>query len=178
MTALYLLLVFMIIAAILAIELDDLLSSVVALFAVGLALCITFTVLNAPDVAIMQLVVETLALLVLIKATLRKDLPFSASGRWLFNTLIYFAFFAAFFMVALKCFADLPAFGHPFMKAVLLLGGQLSQKGDANLVSVVTLKYRIFDAFGEAAILFVAVIGVSAILRPRGKQGRDTEPKG
>ena len=88
MIALYFLLIFMIIAAILAIELEDLISSVVALIAVGLALCVTFIALKAPDVAIMQLVVETLALLVLIKATLRKDLPFSASGRWYVNTFI------------------------------------------------------------------------------------------
>ena len=49
----------MIVAAIMAIELEDLISSVVAIFAVGFALCMTFIVLKAPDVAIMQLIVET-----------------------------------------------------------------------------------------------------------------------
>jgi multisubunit Na+/H+ antiporter MnhB subunit len=160
----------MIIGTILAIELEDLISSVVALFAVGLALCITFIVLKAPDVAIMQLVVETLALLVLIKATLRADLPFSASGRWFVNTIIYFTFLVTLVLVALKCFKDLPPFGHPLMKSVGLLEGSLFKTGEVNLVSVVTLKYRIFDSFGEAAILFVAVIAVLSILRPKGKK--------
>jgi len=170
MIGLYFLLIFMIAAAILAIELEDLISSVVALIAVGLALCITFIVLKAPDVAIMQLVVETLALLVLIKATLRKDLPFSVSGRWYVNTFIYAAFFVTLVVVALKCFKDLPVFGQPLMKSVALLEQSLFKTGEVNLVSVVTLKYRIFDSFGEAAILFVAVIAVLAILRPKGKK--------
>ena len=170
MTVLYFLLIFMIVAAIMAIELEDLISSVVAIFAAGLALCMTFTVLKAPDVAIMQLIVETLALLVLIKATLRRDLPFSLSGRWYINTFIYAAFFITLFVVALKCFKDLSPFGHPLMKNIALLGAGLYKTGEVNLVSAVILKYRIFDSFGEAAILFVAVIAVLTILRPKGKK--------
>ena len=127
MTVLYFLLIFMIIATILAIELEDLISSVVALFSVGLALCITLIVLKAPDVAIMQLVVETLALVVLVKATSREDLPFSTSGRWYVNTFIYAAFFMTLFIVALKCFSDLPSFGSPLMKSAALLGRHLPQ---------------------------------------------------
>ena len=170
MIELYFLLIFMIVAAVLAIELEDLISSVVALIAIGLALCITFIVLKAPDVAIMQLVVETLALLVLIKATLRADLPFSTSGRWYVNTFIYVAFFVTLVVVALKCFKDLPPFGSPLMRSIPLLGQNLPKMGEANLVSVVTLQYRIFDSFGEAAILFIAVIAILTILRPKGKK--------
>ncbi len=170
MIELYFLLIFMIVAAVLAIELEDLISSVVALFAVGLALCITFIVLKAPDVAIMQLVVETLALVVLINATLRKDLPFSISGRWYVNTFIYAAFFITLFVVATKCFKDLPPFGSPLMRSAALLHRNLLNTGEVNLVSAVTLKYRIFDSFGEAAILFIAVIAILAILRPKGKK--------
>ena len=56
------------------------------------------------------------------------------------------------------------------MKTAALLGQNLPKTGEVNLVSVVTLKYRIFDSFGEAAILFVAVIAVLTILRPKGKK--------
>jgi multicomponent Na+:H+ antiporter subunit B len=170
MIILYFLLIFMIVTAILAIELEDLVSSVVALFATGLALCMTLIVLKAPDVAIMQLIVEPLALLVLIKATLRRDLPFSLSGRWYVNTFIYGTFFITLFIVATKCFKDLPVFGHPLMKTTALLQQSLFKTGEVNLVSAVILKYRIFDSFGEAAILFVAVIAVLTILRPKGKK--------
>lgn len=52
MIELYVLLVFMIIGAIIAIEMKDLLSAVIAVGAVGLGLSIVFLVLKAPDVAI------------------------------------------------------------------------------------------------------------------------------
>ena len=88
MVELYILLIFMILAAIVAVEVKDLLSSVIAVGAVGLALSILFIILKAPDVAITQLVVEILCLIILIRATLKKDLPFSTTGRWFLNTCI------------------------------------------------------------------------------------------
>ena len=71
----------MIFAAILAIEVKDLLSSVIAMAAVGFALCLAFLILKAPDLAITQLVVELLCLIILIKATIKKDLPLVIEGR-------------------------------------------------------------------------------------------------
>ncbi len=88
MIELYFLLGFMIVGAVIAVEVKDLLSSIVAVVAAGLGLSLSFLVLKAPDLAITQLVVEILCLLILIRATIRKDLPFSTSGRWFFNTLI------------------------------------------------------------------------------------------
>ena len=171
MVELYCLMFFMIVAAVLAIELKDLVSSVVSLAALGLVLCITFIVLKAPEVAIMQLVVETLALVILIKATLRSDLPFSASGRWYFNTTIYFAFFITLIIIALECFKDMPPFGHPLMRvSSTYLKEGLSSTGAANVVSAVTLDFRAFDTLCEATILFVAVLGVLVIVRPKGRK--------
>ena len=83
MVGLYALLIFMILGAIIAIQVKDLLSSVIAVGAVGLGLSMVFLILKAPDVAITQLVVEILCLIILIRATLRKDLPFSTTGRWI-----------------------------------------------------------------------------------------------
>ena len=88
MLELYILLIFMIISSIIAIEVKDLLSSVVTVGAVGIALSMVFLILKAPDVAITQLVVEILCLIILIRATLRKDIPFATTGRWVFNTII------------------------------------------------------------------------------------------
>jgi multicomponent Na+:H+ antiporter subunit B len=65
MIELYVLLVFMIIGAIIAIEMKDLLSAVIAVGAVGLGLSLVFLVLKAPDVAITQIVVEMLCLIIL-----------------------------------------------------------------------------------------------------------------
>ncbi len=171
MLELYILLVFMIIGAIIAIEVKDLLSSVVAVGAVGLALSMAFLILKAPDVAITQLVVELLALIILIRATLKRDLPFSTSGRWFFNTFVTVAFIAVFLAAAVKCFGDLPAFGYPIMRvASTYIREGLRETGAANIVTAVILDFRAFDTLGEATVLFTAVIGVLAVVRRTGRK--------
>lgn len=171
MIELYALLIFMIIGAIIAIETKDLFSSVVAVGAVGLGLSIVFLILKAPDVAITQLVVEILALIILIRATLKKDLPFSTSGRWFLNTIITVGFIAVLLTVAAKCFKDLPEFGYPTMRvARTYLEKGLAQTGATNLVGSVILDFRAYDTLGEATILFTAVIGVLAIVRRIGRK--------
>ena len=178
MIELYILLIFMIIGAIIAIELKDLLSSVVAVGAVGLALSIVFLVLKAPDVAITQLVVEILCLIILIRATLKRDLSFSTSGRWVLNTLICVGFIALFLLAATKCLKGLPEFGYPTLKvASTYLKEGLSKTGATNLVSSVILDYRAYDTLGEATILFTAVIGVLAIVRRIGRKKVDEKVK-
>jgi len=171
MLDLHLLIIFMIIGAIIAVEVKDLLSSVVALGAVGLGLSIIFLILKAPDVAITQLVVEILALIILIRATLKKDLPFSTSGRWILNTVITLCFIGLFLAVAHKCFKDLPEFGYPTMRvASTYLKEGLPKTGAANIVASVILDYRAFDTLGEATVLFTAVIGVLAVVRRIGRK--------
>jgi len=174
MIELYVLLVFMIIGAIIAIEMKDLLSAVIAVGAVGLGLSIVFLVLKAPDVAITQIVVEMLCLIILLRATLKKDLPFSTTGRWLLNTFITAGFIVAFLFVAIRAFKDLPEFGYPIMRvANIYLKEGLIKTGASNLVSSVILDFRAYDTLGEATILFTAVIGVMAIVRRIGRKKKD-----
>lgn len=171
MVELYILLILMIIGAFIAIEVKDLLSAVIAVGAAGLALSIIFLMLKAPDVAITQLVVEILALIILIRATLKKDLPFSTSGRWVLNTIITACFIVIFLAVAMKCFKDLPEFGYPIMRvAKTYLQEGLPKTGATNLVASVILDFRAYDTLGEATILFTAVIGVLAVVRRIGRK--------
>jgi len=116
MTELNLLLIFMIFSAIIAVEIKDLLSSVIAVGAVGLGLSLAFLILKAPDLAITQLVVEILCLIILIRATIKKDLPFSTSGRWLFNTISTLVFVAVFLFLSYFALKELPSFGNPIMR--------------------------------------------------------------
>ncbi len=174
MIELYVLLIFMIIGAIIAIEMKDMLSSVIAVGAVGLGLSIALLILKAPDVAITQLVVEIFCLIILIRATLKKDLPFSTTGRWLFNTLITVCFMVVFLFVAIKAFKDLPEFGYPIMRvADIYLKEGLIKTGASNLVASVILDFRAYDTLGEAMILFTEVIGVQTIVRLIGRKKKD-----
>ena len=168
---LHLLLLFMIIAAIIAIEVKDLLSSVVAVGAVGFALCLAFLILKAPDLAITQLVVEILCLIILIRATIKKDLPLVIEGRWVFNTVSTLLFILVFLFFAHLALKELPSFGEPIMAMVKrYLEEGTSKTGAVNIVTAVILDYRAYDTLGEATVLFTAVIGIMAVLRRPGRK--------
>jgi multicomponent Na+:H+ antiporter subunit B len=176
MIEIHLLLLFMIIAAVIAVVVKDLLSSVVAVGAVGLGLSMAFLVLKAPDLAITQLVVEILCLIILIRATIRKDLPFSASGRWLFNTLATLCFLAVFLLAAYFALKDLPPFGDALMRVSKMYAEQgLKRTGAANIVAAIILDFRGYDTLGEATVLFTAVMGVLAVVRRIGRKAIDKQ---
>ena len=61
------LIAFMLIAALIAVESKDLLSSVIAVGAAGFALSIIDLLVGAPDLALTQVVVEVIALVLLIR---------------------------------------------------------------------------------------------------------------
>ena len=171
MIEIHLILLFMIAAAIIAVEVKDLLSSVVAVGAVGIGLCMAFLVLKAPDLAIMQLVVEILSLIILIRATIRKDLPFSISGRWFFNTLGTVSFIAIFLTVAYVALKNLPAFGSGPMKvSKAYIDSAVTSTGSENVVAAIIVNFRAYDTLGEVAILFTALVGILAIARKIGKK--------
>jgi len=168
---LYILLIFMIFGAIVAIEARDLLSSVIAVGAVGFALCLAFLVLKAPDLAITQLVVEILCLIILIRATINRDLPLAIEGRWFFNTVSTIVFVAVFLFFAYTALKELPAFGDPIMSVVKrYIERGTTETGAVNLVSAVILDFRAYDTLGEATVLFASVIGIMAILRRKGRK--------
>jgi len=170
MMELNLLLIFMIFSAIIAVEIKDLLSSVIAVGAVGLGLSLAFLILKAPDLAITQLVVEILCLIILIRATIKKDLPFSTSGRWLFNTISTLVFVAVFLFFSYFALKELPPFGNPIMKiSQNYIKDGLLKTGAVNLVSSIILDFRAYDTLGEATVLFTAVIGVLAVIRKVGR---------
>lgn len=164
------LLLFMIFAAIVALEVKDLLSSVIAVGAVGLGVSLAFLILKAPDLAITQLVVEILCLIILIRATIKKDVPLVTDGRWLFNTVSTLLFIAGFLMLAYFALKELPLFGAPTMRvANTYIKEGLPKTGATNLVASIILDFRAYDTLGEATILFTAVIGVLAVIRRMGR---------
>jgi len=171
MIEIYLLLLFMIVGAVIAVEVKDLLSSVVAVGAVGLGLSMAFLVLKAPDLAITQLVVEILCLIILIRATIKKDLPFSTSGRWVFNTTFTLLFISIFLTFAYFSLKNLPPFGSAVMRVAKTYVDQgLAKTGAANIVTAIILDYRAYDTLGEATVLFTAVIGVLTVVRRIGRK--------
>jgi len=178
MLELYIIISFMIAGAIIAVEMEDLLSAVIALGAVGMGLSVAFLILKAPDLAITQLVVEILCLVILVRATVKRDMP-EARGRKLFFPLAAACIaMALLIFFAIAPLRELPLFGFPYMKvSETYLKDGLRQTGAANMVAAVILDYRAYDTLGEATVLFTAVMGVLAVGRRIGRK-RPGDPDG
>lgn len=167
---LHLILIFMIFASIVAVRGKDLVSSLIALSAVGLGLCMAFLILKAPNLAITQLVVEILCVIILIRATISKDLPLVKDGRWIFNTTSTLIFVACFLTASYFALRRLPVFGNPLMGVSQeYIASGVEKTGSSNIVTAIALNFRLYDVLGEVAILFTAIIGVLSLMRKIGK---------
>lgn len=168
------LLVLMIGGAIFSLEVKDLLSAVVAYGIVGFGLVICFLLLKAPDLALVQIVVETITLIIMIAVIMnstREELKVkwgAKSAVYIVAAIIFTALFLYFFNRATDI---LSGFGDHIMRmsrAYIDPGAQ--NTGSANLVTGVIFDYRGYDTLGEATVLFTAVIGVLTVLRLKGRK--------
>ena len=176
MIELYLFLAFMIIAAFVATEIKDLLAAVISLGAVGFSVAIMFILVQAPDLAIVQIVVEIVTIVIFVAVIFRTTHVDETIGKKLAAThitsIVLFSFFALFFLIAvIRALQELPAFGNATMKVAaeyIKLG--LPRSGGANIVADVILDFRALDTLGEATVLFTSVIGVAALMRKVGRK--------
>lgn len=167
---------FMIVGSIVALELKDILSSIVAIGVVGLAVSLSFIFLEAPDLAIVQFLFEIFALIILIRAFLKKDYhklePAKLNGLLVGVTGLVVI---ALFLLSIRVFSELPPFGQPLMTtSQYYLDRGAEQVGAANLVAAIVLDYRAYDTLGEVTILFTAILGTLTILRIRDAKKEET----
>ena len=165
---------FMIIGAIFALHAKDLLSAIIACGIVGYSLVICFLLLKAPDLAIVQIVVETITLIIMVAVVLdstRKELKVKIDTQQIFNISLAFIFMLALIFFFVQATDMLNPFGqHSLRMASAYVGETAAKTGSANLVTGVLFDFRGYDTLGEATILFTAAIGVLTILRIKGKK--------
>jgi len=173
---LILILIFMVVAGIVAVEIRDLLASVIALGAVGFAVAIGFIRLAAPDLAIVQIVIEVLSLVFFVAVILKTTHVDSAAGRPykpadIFTFVVFGVFALAFVYFGVRLFAGLAPMSRELGQvASHYLTQGLAETGAVNRVTAVVLDYRALDTLGETTVLFTAVIGVLAVLRLEGRR--------
>jgi multicomponent Na+:H+ antiporter subunit B len=181
-TYLLILLVFMIIGALIAVETRNLLSSVISLGAIGIGMSIAFLFLRAPDLALVQIAVEVILLIFLIRATIGRDvIPAHGHINWA-GLAVILLLMAGLVVFGFRAFRSLGAFGDPIIAAIekapsnTYLARGLKETGSANIVTSVILDYRAYDTLGEATVLFASILGALAVLRGRSwsrKRGKD-----
>lgn len=169
------LILLMVVGAIVAVQTSHLLFSVISLGAVGFLAAIAFLFLGAPDVAIVQIGVEVIGLIILIRATIGREVNTTAGRPPFVATVAAVTFVAAIGLFAIQVVADFPAFGSAVMERIAdapsrtYLQDGLASTGAPNIVTAVLLDFRAYDTLGEATVLFCAVLGALAVLRRKGR---------
>jgi len=165
---------FMIIGAIYALHAKDLLSAVVAMGFVGYGLVVCFLLLKAPDLAIVQIVVETITLVLMIAVVLdstRDEITVKPDRRAFFQRIAGFIIFAGLLYFFVLAIANLDPLGeHSLRMSESYVNGAAEKTGSVNLVTGVLFDFRAFDTLGEAVILYTAALGVLTLLRMKGKK--------
>ena len=165
---------FMIIGAIYALHANDLLSAVIAQGIVGYGLVICFLHLKAPDLAIVQIVVETITLIIMVAVVLdssRKEIKGKIGFKSTVNIivgLVFIGFLIYFFNMATGSLDVLGEHALRMSETYIEEGAQ--KTGAANLVTGILWDFRGYDTLGEATILFTAALGVLSVLRLKGKK--------
>ena len=178
------LLILMIAGSIYTLHASDLLSAIVSYGIVGFGLVIIFLFLKAPDLAIVQLVVEIITLIIMIavirnssKEDLQEKATIKVEGvKYVnLNQLIYIAG-ATLLGIGLVYYfyqstAGLDAFGvHEMRMSQVYVEQGAELTGSANLVTGILFDFRGYDTLGEATILITAVVGILTILRIKGRK--------
>jgi multisubunit Na+/H+ antiporter MnhB subunit len=165
---------FMILGALYAIHARDILSAVIACGIVGYSLVICFLLLKAPDLAIVQIVVDTITLIIMVAVVLdsSREENFSKldiTGRvTAFISLVVCGVLLYFFIIAAN---NLDGLGKSTLRmAESYITGAAEKTGSANLVTGVVFDFRGYDTMGEAVVLVTAVLGVLTVLRIKGKK--------
>jgi multicomponent Na+:H+ antiporter subunit B len=166
-----LLILLTVIAAIITVLTTNLLYAVISVGAVGFLLAIVYLFLAAPDVAIVQIGVEVVSLVILIRATLGREVQDLKTVHAVVGVSFAVAIVAVIGLFGIQVFNEFPQFGIPVMErfadapALVYLQTGLATTGAPNLVTAVLLDFRAWDTLGEATVLFCAALGAVVVLR-------------
>ena len=171
MTDINTILIFMIVGSIIAIETRDMLSCIVIVGVIGLFQSLAFLVVKAPDLAIVQLVVEILSLVILLRVIIRKEAPEPQHHPDYFPMLMGIILSVLILFLVYPIIQELPQFGQPIMRVAReYIETGMKVTGATNLVSAVILDFRAYDTLGEAVVLFTAICGALIVLRKTGRK--------
>ncbi len=171
---LIIMIILMILGSIYSLHAKDLLSAVVAYGIVGFGLVISFLLLYAPDLAIVQVVVEIITLVIMIavivNTTHKDEKKIFTTKSSLVNLVVLLIFVGVFFLMFAHIIGVLSYFGQHTMRMAGVYIDSAYEAGSANIVTGILFHFRAYDTLGEATVLFTAVIGVLTVLRQYGKK--------
>ena len=133
---LLILLILMILGSLYSLNAKDLLSAVISYGIVGFGLVICFLMLQAPDLAIVQIVVEVITLIIMIsviKNTTHEELAETRKFKALVGFLVVIIFAVIFMYIINKLTGILTGFGEHFTRMATAYLDGAHKTGSANL---------------------------------------------
>ena len=164
------LVVIMIIAAVIAVTGRSYITVLVALGVVGFGVALIFAYYGAPDLAITQLLVETLTVVLFMFVVLRLPPLKTISGRLtrVRDAIMASAFGALMTVLLLK--AVNIQFDHSISDKLAAMS--YPEAKGKNVVNVILVDFRALDTFGEIVVIAVAALGIAALVSSGVKKGR------
>ena len=175
----FMLLFFLVILAIAAISMKDLLSAIIILSAYSLIMAVVWVRLNAVDVAFTEAAVgagiTTVLLIAALSRTKRRERTspqpaIQKQKSMTRHSILSFIVVMVTGAVLVYGTIDMPDFGDPDAPANLHVADRYIEKsyeetGIVNFVTAVLASYRGYDTLGEVMVIFAAGIGVVLLLR-------------
>jgi multicomponent Na+:H+ antiporter subunit A len=150
------------------------LARVISLGIIGYLLCALFIVLRAPDLALTQLLVDsvTVILFLLVVYFLPRFAESKESLLTKFRDMVIAALSGVFVMLLV-----LAVFAHRYSQTVadFFIENSYELAGGKNIVNVILVDFRGFDTLGEIIVLALAGIGVFALVRLGAKRKKKEE---
>ncbi|MEX2963663.1 hydrogen gas-evolving membrane-bound hydrogenase subunit E [Microbulbifer sp. TYP-18] len=144
------------------------LAAICALGALGVGMALLYLFFGAPDLAITQLLVETLFLVLAVAALRQLPVVSSARRRLLrpFDGLLAAAVGAAFTVTTLAVIQT------PFRSDVseYFIAKAVPEAMGRNIVNVILVDFRALDTFGEVVVIFTAAIAAATLVGARSRE--------
>ena len=121
-------------------------------------------VLQAPDLAVLLLIVEIVTLTLLTKATIETTRvnPKGVDIMIVGVVLVFIVFLLTLAYLAIK---EIPLFGYPLMRlANLYIAEALPKMNAVNVVTSIAVGFRGYDTLGAILVLFSVTVGVKLII--------------
>jgi multicomponent Na+:H+ antiporter subunit A len=138
---------------------------------VGYGIAILFVMRGAPDLALTQLLVETLTIVIFLLALRVMPRRFAPASQWVPKWARVVVALAI--GVVVPCFALLVRESREAPSvAADYLTRSVDEAGGANVVNVILVDFRGFDTMGEITVLAIASLGVVNLVRVAERQRR------
>jgi multicomponent Na+:H+ antiporter subunit A len=160
----WLVFVLVLFGTILTVATQSRITAIAGLGVVGIGMAMIFILYSAPDVAITQLLVETLVVVLFAAAALKlPSLDKDSIGKRPFDAILAAGFGIVTTIIVMKVTAG------PIDRELTTFfeGASWPEAYGQNIVNVILVDFRALDTFGEIAVVLIAAISLFALLQAK-----------